>query len=371
VVLTAEEVLDLVEDKGVEGAFKEVDVVTTGTFGAMCSSGAFMNFGHADPPIRMAEIYLNGVQAYGGLAAVDSYIGATQPSRDRPNEYGGAHVIEDLVAGKPVRLRACGPGSDCYPRREIDTHISLDSMNEAYLFNPRNSYQNYGAAVNSSDRTLYTYMGKLLPRKRNVTYSSAGQLSPLLNDPHCRSIGVGTRIFLGGGDGNVAWGGTQFNTSTPEKNGVPASGARNLALIGDLRGMSTEYLRALSIHNYSTSLAVGVGIPIPMLDLDMMKACSIRDEDIYAPLFDYSVGSSHRPVLAEISYAEFRSGTVELEGRQVRSSSLSSYKKARDVAQELKSWIEDREFTLSEPVRALPENSVPGPLKIATREELE
>ncbi|MDD3398516.1 MAG: homocysteine biosynthesis protein [Candidatus Methanomethylophilaceae archaeon] len=370
-MFTAEEVLDLVEDKGIDAAFEEVDVVTTGTFGAMCSSGAFLNFGHSEPPIRMAEIHLNDVQAYGGLAAVDTYIGATQASRSRPTEYGGAHVIEDLVAGKPIHLEASSPGSDCYPRKEIDTYVSLETVNEAYIYNPRNSYQNYAAASNSSDKTLFTYMGKLLPKNRNITFSSAGQLSPLLNDPHCRTIGVGTHIFLGGGEGYVAWQGTQFNTSPAEKNGVPTGSARNLALIGDMRGMSTEYLRALNIHNYSISLAVGVGIPIPILDKEMMRACSIRDEDIVAPVLDYSVGSSRRPVLAHISYEQFRSGTVELEGKSVRTSSLSSYKKARDIALELKKWIEDKEFLLTEPVRSMPVSSKPKPLQISTKEELE
>ena len=51
-VLTAEEMKKLVESSGVEVAFKEVDVVTTGTFGAMCSSGAIINLGHSDPPIK-------------------------------------------------------------------------------------------------------------------------------------------------------------------------------------------------------------------------------------------------------------------------------------------------------------------------------
>lgn len=359
------------DDKGLDAATAEVDVVTTGTFGAMCSSGAFLNFGHSDPPIRMTDIYLNDVQAYGGLAAVDTYIGATQASRSEPTEYGGAHVIEDLVAGRAIHLEARSPGSDCYPRKEIDTYISLETLNEAYIYNPRNSYQNYAAASNSSDKTLFTYMGKLLPKNRNVTYSSAGQLSPLLNDPHCRTIGVGTHIFLGGGEGYVAWHGTQFNTSTPEQNGVPVGSSRNLALIGDLRGMSTNYLRALNIHNYSISLAIGVGIPIPILDKEVMRSCSIRDSDILAPVLDYSVGSSRRPILAHYSYEQFRSGTVELNGKGVRTSSLSSYKKARDIALELKDWIEKREFLVTEPVRSLPGDSKPKPLLISTKEELE
>jgi uncharacterized protein (DUF39 family) len=69
VVVTAEEFKDLVEEKGVSQAAKEVDVVTTATFSPMCSSGAFINFGHSDPPIRMSKIWLNDVPAYGGLSS--------------------------------------------------------------------------------------------------------------------------------------------------------------------------------------------------------------------------------------------------------------------------------------------------------------
>ena len=97
VVMTAEEAIRLVESQGIEKATKEVDVVTTGTFGAMCSSGAFINFGHAEPPIRMSRVWLNGVPAYTGLAAVDAYIGATEEREGDGSEYGGAHVIESLL----------------------------------------------------------------------------------------------------------------------------------------------------------------------------------------------------------------------------------------------------------------------------------
>jgi len=99
VVLTAEEVSKMAETASPEEIAKKVDVVTTATFGAMCSSGAFINFGHADPPIRMEEITLNNVPVYGGLAAVDTYVGATAESKTDPT-YGGAHVIEDLLKGK-------------------------------------------------------------------------------------------------------------------------------------------------------------------------------------------------------------------------------------------------------------------------------
>jgi len=181
-----------------------------------------MNFGHADPPIKMGEITLNDVPASGGLAAVDTYLGVTEPSRTRGIEYGGAHVIEDLLRGHAVRLKASGHGTDCYPRTEIDTWVRLDDLNQAYFFNPRNAYQNYAVAVNSTDRTLYTYLGPLLPRFGNATYCSAGALAPLLNDPLYRTIGVGTRCFVAGAPGYVAWQGTQHNPNqTRDDNGEP------------------------------------------------------------------------------------------------------------------------------------------------------
>jgi len=355
VVYTAEEVIDLVRKKGVEKAAEEVDVVTTGTFGAMCSSGAFVNFGHSTPPIRMAEIRLNGVEAYGGLAAVDTYIGATSLTEDPKGGYGGAHVIEDLIAGKRIHLHAWGPGTDCYVRKDIDTYITLDDINDAYLYNPRNCYQNYAVATNTSDKTIYTYMGKLLPKMKNATFSSAGQLSPLLNDPHLATIGMGTKIFLGGGEGYVTWPGTQYKTNVEEVNGVPVAGCRTLALIGDMKQMRAEYVRGLDITGYGISLAIGVGVPIPILNEEIMERCAITDDQIFADMVDYSQNTD-RPAMARYSYAQLRSGKIDYQGRTIRTSSMSSYSGARRIANELKDWIENKEFELNKPVMTFPKD---------------
>ena len=352
-VLTAEEVVDLVRKKGVEKAAEQVDVVTTGTFGAMCSSGAFLNLGHADPPIRMTDIRLNGVEAYGGLAAVDTYIGATSLIDPPGTGYGGAHVIEDLIAGKSVHLLATGPGTDCYVRKRIETDITLDDINEAYLYNPRNCYQNYSIATNTSDRTIYTYMGKLLPKMKNATYSSAGELSPLLNDPHLDTIGMGTRIFLAGGEGYVTWPGTQFKTTPEEVNGVPVAGARTLALTGDMKQMDAKFVRGLDITGYGISLAIGVGIPIPILNEDIMRRCAISNDEIFAEMLDYSLPTG-RTCMQRYNYEQLRSGSIEYEGRSIRTSSMSSLSGARTVAETLKDWIEHGEFLLNQPCLQFP-----------------
>ena len=204
-VVTAEEMPAIVAELGEQRALKEVDVVTTGTF------GAFFNFGHAEPPIRMERIWLNNVEAYGGLAVVDTYIGATQQSDTREDEYGGAHVLEELVAGKSVELRARSRGNDYYSRRTITTELLLENLNQATMCNPRNAYQRYNAATNTTERTLHTYMGTLLPSCGNVSYSGAGLLNPISNEPNFHLIGSGVPIFLCGAQGMVVGEGTQHS----------------------------------------------------------------------------------------------------------------------------------------------------------------
>jgi len=368
VVVTAEEIIELIDEKGEKKVCDEVDVVTTGTFGTMCSSGVYLNFGHAEPPIKMLKAWLNGIPAYCGIAAVDVYLGATELDKNLNLGYGGAHVIEDLVRGKDVHLHAVGYPTDCYPRKEIDTYVSLKTVNQAVMFNPRNAYQNYAVATNSSDKTLYTYLGKLLPNFGNANYSSAGQLSPLLNDPYFKTIGIGTRIFLGGGQGYVVWEGTQFKSKVTRTNGgIPKQPAGSLAVMGDLKKMNSDYLRAVSVHNYGVSLAVGIGVPIPILSEEILRFTSVRDRDIYTTIYDYSYPSRNRPVLGEVNYDQLRSGAIEVNGREVPTRSLSNYKKAREIAITLKEQIEKGRFFLQEPIQRFPLDRCVKPLDIVKR----
>jgi len=367
VVVTAEEIIDLVKEKGVSRAAQEVDVVTTGTFGPMCSSGIYFNIGHSQPRIKLGggRAYLNDVLAYPGLAAVDIFLGANALADDDPRNrvhpgdfnYGGGHVIEELVAGKDIRLTATAYGTDCYPRKRLETWLNIKDLNEAVLFNVRNAYQNYNVAANLSDKTIYTYMGVLKPRLGNVNYCSAGQLSPLLNDPHYRTIGIGTRIFLGGGIGYVAWQGTQHNPNVPRTEaGVPKRGAGTLAVIGDLKQMSPRWLVGTSMYGYGVTLTVGVGVPIPILDEEILRSTTVTDEEIYAAVVDYSDAYPNRKpdIIAEVNYAQLKSGTVRLQGKKVPTGSLSSYPRAVEIAEILKGWIRRGEFLLTELVAPLP-----------------
>ncbi|MHA1651783.1 MAG: homocysteine biosynthesis protein [Candidatus Helarchaeota archaeon] len=358
VVVTAEEMIEIVEKRGEEAAARDIDVVTTGTFGAMCSSGAFLNFGHADPPIKMENVWLNNVEAYHGNAAVDVYIGATKMSKTRPFEYGGGHVIEDLISGKVIELQATAYGTDCYPLKKIETVITLEDINQAILCNPRNGYQKYNAATNGRQETIYTYMGKLLSNYRNVTFSGAGCLNPLCNDPDYETIGIGTRIFLGGGIGYIIGEGTQHS---------PLNGFGTLMVKGDLKQMNPQYLRGAAFTKYGTTLYVGLGIPIPILNEGLARKTAISDEDITTNVLDYGVPSRNRPILRSVTYAELKSGEIELNGKSVPVSPLSSLKMAREIAETLKQWIQQGEFFLTSPVERLSTTRVFNPMKVRTK----
>lgn len=367
VVFNAEEVIKVVKSKGLKKAATEVDVVTTGTFAPMCSSGAYFNVGHTNPRIKLGGgfVTLNGVPVYTGYAAVDILLGATAMQVEDPLNriypgkflYGGAHVIEDLVSGRDVKLVARAYGTDCYPRKQLETWIRLEDMNEAVLLNLRNAYQNYNVGVNLSDHVIHTYMGVLQPRMRNATYCSAGQLSPLLNDPFYRTLGMGTRIFLGGGIGYVLGGGTQHNPSVPRtERGLPRMGAGTLSVRGELKQMNPRWLRGASMTGYGVSLAVGIGVPIPVLDEEIMHYTAVTDADIVAQVVDYSEAYPNcvPGILGEVSYAELKSGSIKIQGKNVPTASLSSYARAREIADILKRWIVEGSFFLTQPVEPIP-----------------
>ena len=359
VVWTIDQVKIKVLELGIEAVAKQVDVITTGSFEPMESSGAILNLGHTDPPIKIRSCTLDGVPAYAGFGAVDLYLGATQLSEinesDERRDRGGAHVIEDLIAGKSIHLKAIGQATDCYPRASFDTTISINSINQFYLYNPRNLYQNFIVGVNGGDRQLYTYLGPLQPRLGNAVYSNTGAISPLLNDPDLEVIGIGTKIWLGGGVGYVAWEGTQhFPLQKRMENRTPIGPAATLALIGDAKQMNSKWVRGCYFKNYGPSLMLGVGVPIPVLNADIVAHCAVQDSEIVAPIVDFSIPRRVRPTFGLVSYAQLKSGKIKIEGRTVRVAPLASIYISRQVSIELKAEIDRGEFLLTKPVAMLP-----------------
>jgi uncharacterized protein (DUF39 family) len=115
-------------------------------------------------------------------------------------------------------------------------------------------------------------------------------------------------------------------------------------------------------------MTVGIGVPIPILSEEILQYTSIKDEEIFAAIVDYSDSYPNmKPdILGEVSYAELKSGKIAVQGKELPTAPLSSYSRAAEIANTLKEWILSGEFTLTEPVATLPgaeSGSVFKPLK--------
>jgi uncharacterized protein (DUF39 family) len=200
-------------------------------------------------------------------------------------------------------------------------------------------------------------MGTLKPNAKNANYCSAGELSPLLNDPFYKTIGLGTKIFLGGSIGFVTWNGTQHNPNVLRtEGGAPTRPAGTLMVQGDLKQMSPRWLKGISMLGYGPTIAVGLGIPIPILNAEMAAYTGVSNDELFTQVVDYAYDYPNRVSrnYGEVSYGQLMSGEIEVNGKPVQTAPLSSYFKAREIAEILKKWILDKKFTLNEPLQMFP-----------------
>ncbi len=127
-------------------------------------------------------------------------------------------------------------------------------------------------------------------------------------------------------------------------------------MIGDLKQMDPRWLRGASFKGYGVTLTVGIGVPIPILDEEVLVHAAVRDEDLVAQVVDYSETYPQRETgsLAEVSYAQLKSGEISIDGKKVPTAGLSSYARGKEIAGMLKDWIQKGEFLLTECVQQLP-----------------
>lgn len=360
VVLTAGEMVGLVRREGVKSAARQVDVVTTGTFAPLSSAGLFASYPQPRPRVNARRVELNGVAGYCGLAAAEFFLGAAEPladdplNRNFPGEfrYGGGHVIEDLIAGREVELKVEGYGQSCHPGASLHRMITLADLPTASLFCPAAGMSAAVCGVNASDSTLYSVLGALKPRMGAAAFCSAGELSPLLKDPDQRTMGPGSRLFLGGGVGMVVGPGLRWQPWPPDPPVAQPDQARlSLMLVGRLDQMSADWAMGNGFQGYGSALALGIGCPIPILDEDMAAAAGRSNENIKLKVVDlasdFPTGS--RRSLGEVSMAELMSGSFELNGRRIAAAPLSSVIRAQKICSILKDWIGRQGFLIGRP----------------------
>ncbi len=140
-----------------------------------------------------------------------------------------------------------------------------------------------------------------------------------------KTIGIGTKIYLVGGIGYVAWQGTRHAPNVlRSENGVPRRPAGTLAIIGDLKQMNSRWLVGTSMVGYGCTITVGIGVPIPILSEEILRYTTITDEEIFAAIVDYSDSYPNmKPdILGEVSYVQLKAGLIVVQGRELPAAPL-------------------------------------------------
>lgn len=348
-VLTAVEAKALIKSKGTKYFADNIDVVTFASFEMHTNANLYLNFGQTDPLIYFLEAYLNNVLAY-TLGPTDLALSVVTASREN-HEYGGAHVLEDLVKGKDVHLKVSGRNYDVFPNKEFETWINLKDLNLARLILNQAINQNNIVATNSGDKDINSNMGTLIGHLENSTFNSSSYLNPLINDPYCKTIGVGSKIWIGGSIGFILGPGSNHNPNQKRnKFGIPVGSGITLSAIADINSMDPKWVRGGFLKSFGPVLYIGVGIPIPVLNEEIAEQIAINDENIHTTIVDFSIPRRTKPTFGQCTYAELRTTTVMINNKPTLSAPLSSMAWAIEICKIIKESILSKSFYLSKPI---------------------
>lgn len=353
---TAKEAKLIIQDKGIKYFLNNFDVVTCASFEINTNALFYISFGQTDPLIYFSEAEINGITAF-PTGPTDLALSCVAYSINNPT-YGGGHIIEDLLNGKDIHLRAKGKHLEVFINKEFETWFNLNDLNSAKLLLNQGINQNSIVATNSGNKDINSHFGTLIAHIENSTFNSSSYLNPLINDPFCKTIGVGTKVWVAGSEGLVIGEGS-FHNPLQKRNqyGIPVGNAITLSVIADVRSMQPKWIRGGYIKSFGPVLFVGIGVPIPILNEEIAEYVSVTDDMIHTTIVDFSIPRRTKPTFGQCTYAELRTSTVIINKKPTLSAPLSSMSFAGEICEILKKQIENKKFVLSEPVSKIDLNS--------------
>ena len=345
-VLTAQEAKSVIKEKGVSYLFQSTDVVTFASFEMHTDALVHLDFGQTDPLIYFSEAFINNVPAY-PIGPTDLVVSVIAQARDNP-QYSGSHILEDLVNKKDLNLKTIGKNLEVFTNKEFETWFNLSQLNHGRLLLNQAVTQNNIVATNSGTKDINSHMGTLIAKMENSTFNSSSYLNPLINDPYCKHIGIGTKIWIAGAQGLVIGHGSYHNPNQKRNNlGIPVGPATTVSAITDISDMSPKWVRGGYIKSFGPVLFIGVGIPIPLLDEETARNISITDENIHSTLVDFSIPRRTKPTFGQCTYEELRTSTVVINKKPTLTAPLSSMSYAIEICSELKKSITKGDFYLT------------------------
>jgi len=351
-VLTALEAKSYIKEKGVNSFFSNIDVVTCASFEMHTNALLYLSFGQTDPMIYFQEVLINGVPAY-PTGPTDIAISCVSSSKDDIN-YSGANVLEDLLLGKNLHLKAIGKHLGVFPNREFETWFNLNDVNQSRLLLNQSLNQNNIVACNSSDHDINSHMGTLIGKLENSTFNSSTFLNPLINDPFCKTIGVGTSVWVAGSKGVIVGHGSHHNPNQKRnEHGIPVGPSITLSSIVDISSMNPKWVKPGHIQSFGPVLFIGVAIAIPVLDKEIAEHLSITDNQIHTTIVDFSIPRRTKPTFGQCTYFELRTSTVSINNKPTLTAPLTSMAYSIESCNELKNDILNKKFILSKSISGI------------------
>lgn len=351
-VLTAFEAKAYIKEKGIKSFFENVDIVICSSFEMHTNALLCLSFGQTDPLIYFSCAYINNVSAY-PTGPVDLVLPMITPSLDNP-EYSGAHVLEELVSGKDLHFKAQGKNLEVFQNKEFETWFNLKNLNVCRLFVNQAINQNSILATNSGDKDINSNMGTLLANLENSTFNSSSYLNPLVNDPFCKTIGIGTKISVAGANGFITGFGSNHNPKQKRNEyGIPIGGGITLSCVSDVEGMNPRWVRGGYLKSFGPVLYLGIAVPIPVLNIEIAEYLSITDDKIHTTIVDYSIPRRTKPTFGQCTYSELRTSTVVINNKPTLAAPLVSMAWSIEVANALKNNILAKSFYLAEPIKSV------------------
>jgi putative methanogenesis marker 16 metalloprotein len=276
-ILTAEEISNLVRE-GEEPSFNDVDVVTTGTCGVMSGTAAIIHVKVGEPGSfkKASKITLNGVPGFPGpcpnewLGSVDLILYGTSHSINDP-DYGGGFLFKDLVMGEEIEIEM-----ESISGKTLKTTTNLEEIGTAQMIGTRLAFKNYTAFVNPSNESVASIFHAINMEGpfKGLSFSGCGELNPLQNDPHMKTLKTGGKVLLAGSEGIILGQGTRSTDLKP-----------NLMISADMHTMDPYLLGGFKTAA-GPEVFNSVAAAIPILNEDILKDTFILNKDIKLPIAD-------------------------------------------------------------------------------------
>ena len=351
-VRTAWEFRTLVEQEGFAQAYARTHVVVAADAEFQHQASLHLGLGPTDPPMRLREAQLQGVQALplgSGSELVLPIHGAGAGERQ-----GGSQVLEALVEGRSVDFSGSGVGNRLQPRRELHTRLSLSRIGHGLLLLERAIGENGIVAVSSAEGCLATAYGPLLGPMASALYSSGGAGSIGATMPALALLGPGSPVLVGGAIGWVTGSGLGH---APAVRRLPSGHARTpgatAAVTVDLHNLQPGWLRAAHFEGHGSALVVPIAAPIPLLDSHIARQAAVADTDLEAPVLDLAIPRRLKPSLGSVSYAALKAGRLTLQEQRLSATPSHSPRLARAIAARLVEELQQGRFPLRLPIQPL------------------